>query len=132
MPVSVQWADDEKSIMLWVFEGHWTWDDYYGIRDAANKQVSEVGYEVDLIIDMSGSSALPSGVLTHARSAFSASPSNIGFTVFVGLSPVLRSFYTMFSKLYHWMLSQKKLEMVMVATRDEAYEFIKTRRAAPR
>src|SRR5690606_11312509 len=119
MPVSARWTDESQTIMLWEFEGKWTWDDYYLIRNETNAQISALDYDVDLIIDMRNSTALPQGVFTHGRNAFSASPKNIGQTVFVGLNPVLRSFYAMFNKLYTVLLSEKDFDTMLVATLEE-------------
>jgi hypothetical protein len=128
MPVSVKWDNDEQTIMRWVFEGNWTWEEYYTNRDAANAQVSEKGHRVDMIVDMRNSKTLPSGAMTHGKNAVSsATPDNLGVTVFVGVNPVLRTFYSMFSQLYSRLLSNKHLDTVMVATLEEAYEIIKQR-----
>jgi hypothetical protein len=129
MPVSVKWDNDDKTIICWVFEGNWTWEEYYDQRNAANAEIASAGHRVDMIVDMRTSKILPSGAMTHGKNAIASTPPNLGITVFVGLNTVLRVFYNMFSSLYGRLLSDKQLDTVIVATLDEAYTIIQQRRA---
>jgi hypothetical protein len=124
MPVSTRWDNDQKNIMLWVFEGRWTWNDYYECRDDVNADIAAMTHTVHIIVDMRTSNTLPNSVITHGHSAVSQPPRNLGLTVIVGVNPVLRAFYGMFSRLYTSLLVQKRVEMHMVRTIEEAYALI--------
>jgi hypothetical protein len=129
MPVHAQWDNPQKTIMRWTFEGAWTWDEYYSLRVSTNQEIAAEPHPVDLIVDLSQSKTLPSGVLTHGKNAVSVTPKNIGVTVLVGANPVLQAFYKMFSSLYEGIISSKKLNMVMVANLDAAYKLLSDRQA---
>jgi hypothetical protein len=129
MTVYADWDNTEKTVMRWTFEGDWTWDEYYSVRKTTNQQISAQKHPVYLIVDMRASSALPSGVLMHARNAVFISPDNIDLTVDVGINPVLHAFFNMFSNLYRGLIHSKRLEMVIVATMDDAYKALESRGA---
>jgi hypothetical protein len=130
MTVRAAWDNPQKTIMRWTFEGAWTWDEYYKLRVSTNQQIAAEQHTVDLIVDLSTSKALPSGILTHGKNAVSVTPKNIGITVLVGANPVLNAFYKMFSSLYGTLIRSKKLDMVMVTTLDAAYKLLKEQGAS--
>ena len=127
MPVRAEWGNNSKTIMRWTFEGAWKWEEYYNLRSSTNRQISDEKHNVDLIVDLTKSSTLPSGILTHGKNAVSVTPTNIGMTILVGANPVLRAFYKMFSSLYRNLIASKELDMVMVETLDEAYLLLSQR-----
>jgi hypothetical protein len=129
MTVYAEWDNAEKTVMRWTFEGDWTWEEYYSTRKTTNQQISAQKYPVDLIVDMRASNALPSGVLMHARNAVFISPENISLTVYVGINPVLRAFFNMFNNLYRGLIRAKQLDMILVATIDDAYKALESRGA---
>lgn len=125
MPISTRWEDDNR-IVIWEFQGVWTWDEYYNQRGAVNDAIRERDHIVHMIIDMTNSNLLPKNPLTHGTSAMRQAPTNIGTTVYVGSNTVLRAFFKMFSQIYGAVRSSKKLDMHMVATLDEAHALIKS------
>lgn len=125
MPIATRWEDDNR-IVIWEFQGEWTWDEYYNQRGAVNDTIRDRGHIVHMIIDMTDSSLLPKNPLTHATSAMRKAPTNIGTTVYVGSNTILRTFFKMFSQVYGAVLPSKKLDMHMVATLDEAYVLIRS------
>lgn len=129
MTVRAEWDNAEKTVMRWTFEGAWKWEEYYTLRASTNQKIAAENHNVDLIVDLSRSNALPSGILTHGKNAVSVTPKNIGTTILVGANPVLRAFYNMFSNLYRGLIASKELDMVMVATLEEAYQRLAQPRA---
>jgi len=120
MPVSIR-QENEGRIVVWVFEGSWTWEEYYEKRTAVNEAIEATPHPVDMIIDMSNSQLLPKNLMTHAGSAARNAPDNLRKTVFVGSNMILRTFFKMFSQLYGVLKSGKELDFMMVASLDEAY-----------
>lgn len=124
MPVSIRYEDNNR-LVVWVFEGSWTWEEYYAERDAVNTAIEAAGHPVDMIIDMTRSHLLPKNLMTHAGSAARNAPPNIHRTIFVGSNAILRAFFKMFSQLYGLLQSGKELNFQMVATLDEAYAILR-------
>ncbi len=120
MPVTVQY-DDSKRLVIWMFEGSWTWEEYYEKRGEVNHLIEVAGHRVDMIIDMTQSQLLPKNLMTHGGSAVRNAPDNIGKTIFVGSNTILRAFFRMFTQLYGALQSGKQMEYYMVASLDEAY-----------
>jgi hypothetical protein len=129
MTVYAEWDNADKTIMRWTFEGDWTWEEYYDARKTTNQEISAQKHPVDLIVDLRTSGTLPSGVLMHARNSVYIAPDNIGLTVYVGINPVMRAFYNMFRNLYRGLIHSKRLDMMMVATLDDAYAALAARDA---
>ncbi|MFN8374661.1 MAG: hypothetical protein U0694_17495 [Anaerolineae bacterium] len=128
MAVNAQWENDEKTIMCWTFEGAWQWEQYFHIRTTTNQQIHAQKHTVDLIVDLTRTTLLPSSVLMHARSAVMTAPSNIGVTVLVSANPVLHAFFNMFRNLYRGLIHNNHIDMVMVMSLDDAYKLLAERR----
>jgi hypothetical protein len=120
MPISVRFEEDNH-IVVWVFEGKWTWADYYSQRDSVNDTIEAMDFSVDMIVDMTNGSILPQSVLTHAGSAARKAPQNLGMIVIVGPSAFLRTFFQFFKRMYGLFQPQQEKNLHMVATLDEAY-----------
>ena len=67
MPIHISWYDDQKTILLEVFEGKWSVEDYYRLIDDAAAQ----------------SALPPSAMMGGMRYAIRKRPPNQGITVFV-------------------------------------------------
>ncbi len=84
MGVSTQWDNEEKTVIRYVYEGRWTWDEYYPAHQEAREMTKSVEHIVHVIVDVRNSTLLPKGALTHSRSALDNKPANEGITVIVG------------------------------------------------
>jgi hypothetical protein len=124
MTIRAEWHDATKMIMVWTFTGDWTWTDYYTIRGVINEQIRREPHPVSIIVDMRNSSAMPQNPLSHARSAAEHSPDNLAQTVFVGLNPLLRTFFKVFETTYTRLMPKKQMKMALVGTFEEALALI--------
>ncbi|MDX2075554.1 MAG: hypothetical protein SFZ02_03930 [bacterium] len=123
MPISVRYEDDNH-IVVWVFEGRWTWEDYYSLRDTVNDTIEALPHTIDMIVDISNGSILPKSVLSHANSAARKAPENIDMIVIVGPSAFLRTFFQFFKRMYGFFQPHKEKNLHMVATLEEAYAIL--------
>lgn len=130
MAVSIRY-EEEGRIVVWVFEGSWTWEEYYEKRDAVNAAVRASAHQVDMIIDMTKSKLLPKNLMSHARSAVRVAPPNIGKTVFVGSNAILHAFFKVFNRLYGVVQPNKEISYFMVTTLDEAYAILRRKETSP-
>jgi hypothetical protein len=59
MPVDVIWDDEAHSIIRYVFDGPWGWDEFRPIIDKADAMSRTVSHRVDIIADLTNSARLP-------------------------------------------------------------------------
>jgi hypothetical protein len=103
MAIQVIWDNPEQTIIRYIYDGRWTWEDLARARDEVHRMLDTVDYRVGIIVDVQKSSMLPSGALTRARQMATATPKyhqNEGSTVIVGANTLIRSLFDMFRKIY--------------------------------
>lgn len=91
MPVSVEWIDDEQTIIALIFEGKWTLEELYPALSEMYKQIGEHQHTVDSIVDMTHASSLPSNVLSIRGTIQRNKPINQGASAIVGANALVRS-----------------------------------------
>src|SRR3990172_4939284 len=86
MTIEVNWDSEKHTIVRYVFQKGWSWDEVDPAFKAAAALMDTVDYKVDVIMDFSPSSLLvPKGAFTHAQRALSnPRHPNIATTVVVG------------------------------------------------
>lgn len=98
--IEVFWDNDERTIIYMLFEGRWTWDDFY----AADKQVIELEKDgadrVDVIVDLRQSAGLPPNTLLHVKNIADKQSEKIGLNVLVTPSPLIHSLYHVGARFY--------------------------------
>lgn len=125
MGVKAMWLDDEKTIISYLFEGAWTWDEMRAAIQQSNALMDTVNYKVDFIADLRKSGLLPSNVLANVRDTAVQQPPHVnysGLTVFVGTDTLVQTLMNIALKLYQWL--RNEYIYTFVATMDEAYELI--------
>ena len=120
MAVKVYWENDEKTIIRYDFEGHWTWDDLYPEYDRAIKMEKSVDHCVDVILDMRESQSIPLSAITHVRSIAGKQPDNVGLSVLVTTNRAILTLYNVGMKI------DKNIAKYFAAasTIEEAYALI--------
>ncbi len=101
MPITVNWFNEEKTILRYYFEGDWTWADMDAAIARANALLASVDHRVDVLIDIRASQWMPSdGALSYLRRATLNAADNWGMGVFVGLSPLMQATLGIFARVY--------------------------------
>lgn len=100
MSVKVRWYDEAQAIVLYEFQGDWTWDELYPQYDTAIAMEKSVTHRVDVIIDMRRAGRLPKNVLSHMKNFSDKQPDNIGITAIVTNNAFVRTLYTTGCKFY--------------------------------
>lgn len=59
MPVSINWDNDERTIMRYVLVGAWQWTEFRSVIDEADALSRTVEHRVDIICDLTASGPLP-------------------------------------------------------------------------
>jgi hypothetical protein len=100
MSVSARWHDDKKEIVLYVFEGFWTWDELYRTFNEALVMETSVSYRVDVIVDMRLSKSIPANALLHVKNISDKQPDNLGLSIVVTPNAFVRALYNAGSQFY--------------------------------
>ena len=83
MPISVEWDNETKTRIFYVFEGHWTWHEFDAIYKDVYAMLDTVSHNVDAIVDIRKSHLLPRNTLTEMRRLTFQQHENGGLTIFI-------------------------------------------------
>ncbi|HLU09135.1 MAG TPA: hypothetical protein VK003_05675 [Oceanobacillus sp.] len=119
MPVSVEWGNEEKTFVIFTFEGNWTWEEYYQGRKRGIELGNEVPHVVNLIVDYSKSSMFPSNMLSHFGSSIDHNPKDFDICVIVTQSAFVNALVNALSKY------KKKFRFRVVRTLEAGIQFFK-------
>lgn len=126
MAISVTWYDEEQSIAYVHFTPGWTWDDFWTMNHSFNELANAVVHPIYLIVDMTGA-GMPSQFVPELSKIASTSeerPTNLQFTVVVGVGIMLETVTNIFSRLY----KRATAHVRFVSTVNEALQLIESRR----
>lgn len=123
--ISVQWYDDEKTIIVVTFDAEWTWKDVHDVNTNATVLYESVDYIVDILADVRNSHLVTTGILSYAQNLLTMPwHPHAGNVVVVGAS---RSVRTLFEAAA--LVARKSLERITFAqSMDEARDIIQRRR----
>lgn len=122
MTIQVEWMDDTQTVVRQIFNGTWTWDDFYKTSTESKQLIASVEQIVHIFSDMRESESLPmSGVLVHARNVLSNMPANWGLLVIITRNSFIRAMVSTFTSVFRTTTGKK---IFAVATLDEANALI--------
>lgn len=102
MAIQVNWDNDEQTIILYAFNGKWSWDDLFKALDKVESMAATVPHTVDAIIDLSSADLIPSGMIfsfdgnRQAKKLASRAERSRGEIVIAGANGFIRSIYDAF------------------------------------
>jgi len=102
MPITLQWADADKTAIVVGLEGKWTWEDYYRHEPDMLAMIEGVPHRVSYLFDMRHSTGTPPDTLSQLRSMVKRpDPQNFtGHNIFIGASPFIKALSETFMKVY--------------------------------
>ncbi len=129
MPISVDWDAALPNTILYDFQEHWTWQEYYQAFERSLELAAALGgARYDVIGDLLRSSGLPSGSgITHVYSTLKRAPDNYGLTVVVSSSSFVRALVEVLHRVYPD--TQRKL--IVAPTLEAARQLIVEQRRSP-
>lgn len=86
--VSVEWGNEERTIIWTSYLHGWTWDDLYAAAEKAHQMTESVEHPVDMLIDFRTGERIPAGAFSqfnrlkdiqHPRWAFQVILARSGF-----------------------------------------------------
>lgn len=125
MPITVRWDNEDKTIIYYVFDRRWTWDEFNVVYQDVYRMLDTVDHTVHAIVDLHNSQLLPADTLTHMRRLTFQQHDNGGITVIITTNFLAQSLYSILSGVY-----RKALEIFKLApTVEEAYAIIEREQA---
>ncbi len=119
MAVNVMWEDEQKKVLLLIFEAHWTLQEFDDAVKRSYDMMDTVDYIVNLIIDLRNGRELPGGFIGGLRKVSKTPHPNHGLMVLIGVNAFVRAVYDVFSKLYPGKASERSMRIA--ADYDEAH-----------
>jgi hypothetical protein len=126
MGVEVEWYQDRKDIIRYIYNGQWTWDDLWQAFDKGREMMESVSPQtVHVFIDMSKSGMLPQRPWDQGQKIDSMAPKNEGVRVVIGANTVIRMARETFLRVKEITgLSRSVNDTRMVATLQEAEQIV--------
>lgn len=101
MSATVNWFDEEKTIIVHYFDGKWTLQDYLQSLKDSELMLNTVDHPVTLFLDMTHSKGLPKGFMSVLRANAKRRHPNSGQVLMIGANPIILAFIKLFSKIYY-------------------------------
>ena len=98
--ITVQWDNEEHTLVRWDFIGAWDWNDFLAAQQASNDLINSVPHTVHIIGDVSRSAQLPPGAIARFRTFKRVDPENAGRVVLVGASIYIRTIVDIFRGMF--------------------------------
>lgn len=113
MPITMEWADASRSVLLFHYQGEWTMADYKQSNVDGRAAIGAVSWPVVLIAEIQPGSSFEGGILTMTdalKDSVTEHPQVLG-VVTVNLTPALKAL----AQLYNRLLAPQGEEVVMVS-----------------
>lgn len=121
--IQVRWDDEAKTIIRFIFEAHWTWDEFKAAQLVAYELAATVRYKVGILIVEAAT--IPPEVLAKQKdfTLFTNRHPNVDIFVFVLTGTFMRGIVSLLMKFYAPAASL----VVVVPTLEEARNLINGR-----
>jgi hypothetical protein len=103
MPVELQWFNEDEKNLVYVFSGHWTWEETYAAIDKALLALEKINYRVYLIIDFRQTNHIPSATFDALNRIANSEPPrhpNTRGLIIVGLKRQIAMVFKVFQKIF--------------------------------
>ena len=117
MAVTVEWDNDEKTILRYIFTGRLRWGDYYPALQQGREMMDSVSHKVCILNDMRNLDYFPPNMVSNARSVISSRPANTGLAIFL----TRNSFFKVLYKIIAQVVPEVPTGYLLVDDADEAY-----------
>lgn len=91
MTVQSFWDNEEKTIIRYVCEPGWTWEDFFAAKKYANQLMDTVPHKIGVIIESASTDGLPGNVLLQTRKGMRTKHPSTIIIVLIVTNPFLRT-----------------------------------------
>jgi hypothetical protein len=117
MSVGVEWDNDGKTAIRFIYQDSWTWEEFHSSIQQGLLLMDTVNHSVDHIYDVTEAGSMPSGAIGQfSRLRNQRQHPNIRRRVLVGANRFIRLFSDVIIKIY----PDVQNNFFVVATLDEA------------
>lgn len=125
--ITLDWDNEEKTILRYTFQGNWNWDDYLQWLSVGRNMMKSVKHEVCIINDMRLMKQLPANFVNTASGIIISRPSNTGLVVFLTTNTFFQVTYRILGRI----LEEIPTQYILASTEEEAYKKIEAWRNKP-
>lgn len=100
MNMSLSWDNEDKTVVYWLFEDAWTWQDFEEAQSRLHDMLHTVDHMVDVIADMRAAPSLPPDTFRHFKHAELIAQPNRRRVILVGGSLLVRAMATTFNQVF--------------------------------
>jgi hypothetical protein len=124
MAIQVAWGNLERTVVLYSFDGAWTWQEFYAAIDIARRLARTVNHPVKEIVDMTNADDIPSFVtvplnaMNNMKMLIHNMHSNECEVFVVGIKPLVKALWETFRAVSSPRLATN---VCFVKTLDDAY-----------
>lgn len=118
--ITVKWANEKKTIILWKFGESWTREEFHAATSLSRRLALSVEHTIHILVDISLANNTPSGVITLARTGMRSRTGNLGRVVVITKTHL-------WHRLYHYMeqvYPSDSIPLVFVKSFEEATEIL--------
>ncbi len=120
LSISLRWDNPEKTVLIYAFPANWTWQDFYQVKEQADKMLDDVPHNVVLVFDMTQTLAIPTSAISQARSLIDRAHPRGKPIILVGTNLVIRALLGLVSKF-----NPRTEELILaVTTLEEARSWV--------
>ena len=99
MAIRVIWDNSEQTILRYIFDPHWEWEDFAVAREEGYGLIDRVTHPIGVILDTPSDMWVPTKVLLRGRSAMQNTHVNTVILVFIVPNPAARLVYDTLIKI---------------------------------
>jgi hypothetical protein len=99
MPVSVEWKNEEKTILAYTLDGQWTWNELYRAAERGVALNQNVGKDVYAVLDLRTSLGLPGGGVTQLTRLAEIPRPNTRIVLVVGGGALTASLVSIYKRI---------------------------------
>ncbi|GAB4516107.1 MAG: hypothetical protein OHK0046_20790 [Anaerolineae bacterium] len=99
MPLTAEWDNEEKTVILLTFSGRWSLDELYFLLDDIIRLSDEVPHMVDHIVDVRNTRLVPESIFSIRGRLERRTPANSGDNVVVGANMLIQRIAGIFSQV---------------------------------
>ncbi|MAS37025.1 MAG: hypothetical protein CL610_23700 [Anaerolineaceae bacterium] len=126
MPATVEWENDEKTIIRVTLLNRWLWSDLEYTREQVEQMIDGLTYRVNLIACADNDNWLPGSFGKNMLNMTRSVHPNVGLVVLVNANPLVEQLFRLFINLH----GNLPFECAYVKSIEEAQQLLASRMAA--
>jgi hypothetical protein len=124
MGITVQWDNEEKTVIRYDFRGYWDWAEFREKAEEAFAMTRSVSYKVDTISNFTHGTSIPRDAMFQFQRIMTNAPENRGVNCIIGISQFIRILVTVFSRIN----TQLGERLIIADSLEHARSILKQRR----